>query len=156
ARDLEIICLKCLRKEPAQRYASAEALADDLGRWLNGEPVQARPAGRFERTWRWCRRKPTVAALLGLVAVLLFGVTAVSTVAAFQNAAARRQEADLRRLADANFARARAAVEKFLTLVTDHPKLKPGDFYELRKELLDSALPFYEEFVRQKQDDPGL
>ncbi len=67
-RDLEVICLKCLEKEPARRYASAEAFAEDLGRYLAGEAILARPVTAFERAVKWARRKPVIAALLGLVA----------------------------------------------------------------------------------------
>jgi len=77
-RDLSTICLKCLRKEPAQRYPSALGLAEDLRRFLEAKPIQARPAGLAERAWRWGRRKPGWAAMLGTVAALLL-VIAVGT-----------------------------------------------------------------------------
>ena len=64
--DLETICLKCLQKDPAQRYASADAFADDLERWRTGEPIQARPSNAWERTIKWARRKPAMAALAGV------------------------------------------------------------------------------------------
>jgi tRNA A-37 threonylcarbamoyl transferase component Bud32 len=75
-RDLEVICLKCLEKDPAERYPTAGALAADLGRFAAGEPLSARPAGVVERVAKWARRKPTLAAAytLGLLAVLLGGL----------------------------------------------------------------------------------
>jgi serine/threonine protein kinase len=70
-RDLETICLKCLEKEAPKRYGSAEALAEDLERWLARKPIQARSVGRPERMWRWCRRNPALASLSGLAGALL-------------------------------------------------------------------------------------
>jgi WD40 repeat protein/predicted Ser/Thr protein kinase len=72
-KDLETICLKCLAKEPAQRYASAEALAGDLENWLEGRPIAARPASLMGRLRRWAKRRPAVAALLMVVVFLAVG-----------------------------------------------------------------------------------
>jgi formylglycine-generating enzyme required for sulfatase activity len=92
-RDLETICLKCLSKEPARRYASAEALADDLRRFLTDEPVRARPAGRVERALKWMKRRPALAALLGVTLLALVALTALSGSLAVARSNAE-QEAD--------------------------------------------------------------
>jgi tetratricopeptide (TPR) repeat protein/predicted Ser/Thr protein kinase len=77
-RDLETICLKCLEKEPSKRYASAQALAEDLERFLRNEPIRSRRSSQLERVRRWCKRKPLVASLIALlilvVAVAMAGV----------------------------------------------------------------------------------
>lgn len=79
SRDLEVIALKCLEKDPGRRYTTALELAADLQRYLSGEPIRARPVGHFERARKWARRRP---ALAGLIAAIV-GLTAVSFITVF-------------------------------------------------------------------------
>ncbi len=76
--DLETIALKCLSKEPARRYASAEELADDLHRYRQGEPIAARPTGRLERAVKWAKRRPAMAALLGVTVLAVVALSVLS------------------------------------------------------------------------------
>jgi WD40 repeat protein/tRNA A-37 threonylcarbamoyl transferase component Bud32 len=118
--DLETICLKCLEKKPNKRYASAEALAEDLRRFLAGEPILARPVGAFERAKKWAARRPAAAALLVLsllVVTLGFPGTTILWLTARQaqiNAEQREQEA-LRLRAEAEQREMRLALDRGIT-----------------------------------------
>jgi eukaryotic-like serine/threonine-protein kinase len=121
-RDLSTICLKCLRKNPSQRYATALALAEDLDAYLEGRPIHARPVGAWERAWKWARRRPAVAGLL--VGIVLLAATVLVGLAVGLWAVAREQERTQQALglartaeieAKANFVQAQAAEAATLT-----------------------------------------
>jgi serine/threonine protein kinase/formylglycine-generating enzyme required for sulfatase activity len=94
--DLETICLKCLSKEPARRYGSAEELANDLRRYQAGEPIRARPAGWLEQVAKWVRRRPAAAALLGviLLALVVLSILSGNLVVAKNDAETKRKDAE--------------------------------------------------------------
>src|SRR5262249_22821440 len=120
------ICLKCLEKEPARRYASASDLASDLGHWLAGRPISTRPSGRLEKAWKWTRRNPLAASLAAATALaLLTGVLGIvwqwrRAVANYEQMRAQRQIAEAnyrdaeaqRQIAEAKTAEARAKAEE--------------------------------------------
>jgi WD40 repeat protein len=125
-QDLETVCLKCLEKAPNKRYASASELADDLRRYLDGEPIHARPAGVMERVVKWVWRNPTVAALSAAVVLLSVAAFAVVTWL-WLNAAHQAEQARLARKEAVNKAKdeaaARADAEKERNRAQDNEKL---------------------------------
>jgi WD40 repeat protein len=100
-RALETICLKCLEKIPGNRYATAEALAHDLGRFLAGEPIQARAVTPLERGWRFCRRKPALASFMGATGFLMATLMAGSLMATYRINQLRKSERAQRERAEA-------------------------------------------------------
>ena len=109
-QDLETICLKCLQKEPAKRYAHCEELAEDLRRFQAGEPIRARPVGRVERAWRWCRRNPRTAAMSGAITLLIAAVVASLAAMGMRLSRERQAIAETRKAADDRIDQATAAV----------------------------------------------
>ena len=146
SRDMETICLKCLQKEPERRYASAQALAEDLGRWLEGRPILARPVGTLERAVRWCRREPLAAGLGGAFLASLVVGSGVSTHLALRARAGERAALESADRAETSYRMARAALEKCMKL-KDDPLLKRGEGQRLQIQLGTAEKEFYEQFV---------
>jgi serine/threonine protein kinase/tetratricopeptide (TPR) repeat protein len=225
-RDLETIVLKCIDREPARRYQTAQALVHDLTRFVEDKPIGARRVTTAERLWRWCRRNPALASSAAIILLLLVVMAVGSSVAAvhYQDLAGQEQEARLKadaalvtaetarkseatqreaavaakvaaeaaqakeadqrqkavaaqkdaeaaqakeadqrqkavaaqKLAEENFREARQVVEDLLTKVSEgRLKNLPG-MQPLRRELLETALKYYQGFVDKHSDDPSL
>ncbi len=148
-RDLEVICLRCLQKHPDRRYQTAQEVAEDLERFLEGKPIRARPVGRIERLIRWTKRNPGIASLAATVLLLLSVVAVGSTVAAFWIQEKKEE-------AVTSLDRALAAVDTMLSEVASDRLVGSPYMEPVRKRLLEEALAFYEEFLSDNQDDPRL
>jgi tetratricopeptide (TPR) repeat protein len=128
-RDLETVCLRCLRKEPTRRYHSALALADDLEHWLRGEPVAARAVGRLERLWLWARRNPAVAGMTVALLLLLVGATVAATLAAWRFRTPAASEAEARAGEQAKAEQIEADLDK---LIQADALIERGRYRELQ------------------------
>ncbi|HEV2970431.1 MAG TPA: protein kinase [Pirellulales bacterium] len=144
-RDLETIILKCLEKSPRRRYESAAALADDLARFLDGRPIVARPSRPWQRVAKWARRRPSVAALVGVV---ILATVAIISFGAWKNAQLSEsfERTDrARQRAEANFSKALIASETRLN--------RAGEDYRLQ---LQDELDFYRDIYSQEGNDPEV
>jgi serine/threonine-protein kinase len=162
---LEAVCLKAMAPDPGQRYGSPRALAEDVERWLADEPVSAYRESWAMRAGRWARRhRPLVAGAVALLATAVVALSVGTVLLRGANAETDRQ----RRLAienldqaranlaqaEANFALARDAVDRFYTRVSEDKLLNEPHMDRLRKDLLGSAREFYRTFAEQRKGDP--
>src|SRR5262249_31441126 len=145
------IVLKAVAKNPAERYAAAQELADDLGRFLRDEPIRARRPTLLDRATKWARRhRPVVvsAALLLLLAAVGLLVTTLLVARAYDGerlARARTEE---------SFRQADEALELF-TKITEEELADNPFLQRVRKRLLEASLEYYQSFIRQRGDDPS-
>jgi serine/threonine protein kinase/tetratricopeptide (TPR) repeat protein len=169
-KDLETIVHKAIDREPRQRYQTAAEFAADMQRYLDDEPIQARRLTRRELAWRWCRRNPAVASLTAAIAALLVAISLASVGAAahFDRLArqarqladeerdAKEREAEQRATAEANFAKARQAVDDYFTKVSESQLLTAPGLQPLRRDLLQAALRYYQGFLKERADDAAI
>ncbi|HMC10938.1 MAG TPA: serine/threonine-protein kinase, partial [Pirellulaceae bacterium] len=164
--ELETIVLKSIAKSPAERYSTAGALADDLQRWLDDQPIHARRPTLVEHAARWSRRHwGLVTAAAGLLAVATLGLLLstimismehADTTAAYQREKQQRDMADRQRAnAEENFRQARQAVDTFLELSEEELAAKPS-LYQSRRKFLAAALAYYNDFLDQRRNDPAV
>ncbi|HEY8505041.1 MAG TPA: protein kinase, partial [Gemmataceae bacterium] len=169
--ELETIVLKAMAKEPAERYATAGEMADDLRRWLEHRPVLARRPTPLQRLRKLLRRHWEVAltAASGLALTLAVAVTVLAvsrhriareqeqTQQALEKARGNYELAERqRRRAEANLRNAVQAVDEYLTGVSENALLREPGLEPLREQLLDAALRYYKDFVAQHAGDAGL
>lgn len=162
-QDLETICMKCLEKEPDRRFQTAAEVADELKRFINGEPILSRPLGRPERFVRWCRRNPLVSSLSGLAAVCVV-VALVSLAVAYVKTDEARQQVEsslnettkAQQVSEASFQDALAAVNDFFTRVSEDRLMNEPGAEGLRHELLGLARDYYQRFLNRRSDDPTV
>jgi tetratricopeptide (TPR) repeat protein/tRNA A-37 threonylcarbamoyl transferase component Bud32 len=175
--DVEAITVKCMEKEPRRRYQSAKDLADDLRRWLSGEPVRARPVRAWGRAIRWAKRRPAVSLLLAAIVIgTTFSLGVITwkwrdaidaqhaAAAALTLADARRIEAEQQRdlakrertRADQNFDWVRTSLADLIAKLNENPEMRRAPLQQAHEDMLTTAIAFYEDIARDKNDDRRL
>jgi serine/threonine protein kinase/tetratricopeptide (TPR) repeat protein len=163
-RDLQTVCLKCLEKQPARRYASARELAEDLERFRRGEPIHAHPSGALQRSIKWARRRPALASLIGVCLVAALGAV-IGVVVHNQQLAQQVQRAEQgeakalaqKQRADAGYQRAKQTLDRMLTRL-DSPRLTDvPQVLELKETLRRDVVNFYEDaYAKLHFPDPEV
>jgi len=148
-RDLETICLKCLQKDQSRRYSSAADLAEELRRFMDGEPILARPVGRVEWFWRLCKRNPKLSSAIAVAITFLIMTVIASWVGWRMTSNAL---SDLKQSTKLRF----DAVDALFTRVSEDTLLMQPGTKTLRKDLLRLALSYYEPLLKENAKDPEL
>jgi len=169
-KDIETICLKCLSKDPKKRYATVAELEADLQRFINDEPIHARPIAWWERTWKAAKRRPTLAGLIVTAILAVGAIVALITVDSKRlqkerniaqqerdiAEAARKKAESAQQKAQKRLEKTVEAVEKLLVRTAGENWARSKELQDERKKMLEDAVQFYQSFLEQEDDDPVL
>jgi serine/threonine protein kinase len=166
-QELDTILMKSIAKDPADRYSSAKAMADDLRRFLDDQPILARPPSAFDKAVKWTKRHRAITLTTILMLLLIAAGLAVSTAliaraqaktkVAYKLETDKAEEAKQAQIrAERSFKQARDAVDFFTQVAAEKMAPGPGlDTNQLRKQMLETALLYYQGFLEDHKDDPG-